>query len=133
MSGTTNGLGPGPNFVGGFASITIDGTQYMLVSDAKYGVSKSEKETKWGMDGQMHGYAVTQYIAGFIEATLRDSGSLTVGNFEFLTNSEVQLALANGKVVSGLGMVCTKAIEVDPKEGTFSVRFEGANVQEQLQ
>src|SRR5260363_409760 len=48
-----------------------------------------------GMDG-VHGYKETPH-AGFISATLRDAGGLTVADFNAMTNVTVTVELANGK------------------------------------
>ena len=129
MSGTTNSLGQTPNLLAGTASVTIDGTQYPVVSDAKWSVSTKTFKKLMGMDGY-HGEALDEYIPGYIEVTLRDQGSVNTAIFMAMRNSLVVLSLASGKVVTGYGMGCMKAVEVEAKEGTFSVRFEGPTVNE---
>ena len=70
-------------------------------------------------------------MQGSIEATLRDSGSITVGDFNDMRCVEVQVQLANGKIVAGSNMWNTSALEVRAAEGTFTVKFEGVDVSEQ--
>ena len=129
MSGTTNSLGQTPNLLAGTASLTIDGTQYPVVSDAKHSVSTTSYKFLVGMDG-VHGQALDTYMPGYIEATVRDQGTVNTAIFMGMRNSLVVLSLASGKVVTGYGMGCMKAIEVDAKEATFSLRFEGPTVTE---
>ena len=129
MSGTTNSLAQTPNLLAGTASLTIDGTQYPVVSDAKWSVDTTTYKFLAGMDG-VHGQALDTYGPGYIEATIRDQGSANTAMFRAMRNSLVILSLASGKVVTGYGMGCMKAIEVEAKEATFSVRFEGISVAE---
>ncbi len=77
----------------------------------------------------MHGFSEVP-IAGYIEATLRDSGAMTVGDFNEFRCVEVQIQLANGKIVSGANMWNTAALEVRSAEATFQVRFDGILVAE---
>lgn len=113
----------------GITSVTIDGTAYMVVSDVTWSPAKWKRETLVGLDS-VHGFSEVP-IQGYIEATLRDSGSITVGDFNNMRCSEVQVALANGKIVTGASMWNTSALEVRAAEGTFQVRFDGVNVSEQ--
>ena len=115
--------------LGGVASFTIDGTAYMLVGDLKYSVSTQERETLTGMDSGYHGYSEKPGF-GHIECTLRDNSVVRTATFYNMTNVTVVAITANGKSVSGQGMTCMKAIEVDTADGKFSVRFEGPLVAE---
>lgn len=121
MSGTLGRLA-------GVAYLFIDGTAYQVVSDAKYSPTRFERETLKGMDG-IHGFKEMP-SAGFIGAKVRDNGSMTAGDFNAMTNSEVILQLANGKTVSGNPMWNTSAVEVDAAEAVFDVKFEGTEVVE---
>jgi hypothetical protein len=100
----------------------------MVEGDVKYKVSSKKRETQTGYDG-VHGYKET-YIAGSIAVRFRDTGGLTVANFNSMTNVTVVLTLANGKVVTGSGMWTVDDQEVDSMEATFDVRFEGPSVTE---
>lgn len=123
MSGSTN------NILGGVASITIDGTQYPVLTDGlMWSPSTQEYETKMGADGY-HG-VIVKLVPGYIACKLRDSGTNIVAAFQQKTNSEVILTQINGKTVSGYQMVCMKALEVDAIEATYDVRFEGPTVTE---
>ena len=124
MSGTTSTA----NRLAGVASVTIDGTSYMLVGEPTWQPGSTKNETLVGLDG-VHGYAQT-FTPPFMSCTLRDSGALTVADFYAMTNSTVQFQLANGKMVSGSGMWITEAVSVKSAEGTFEVKFEGFQVAE---
>jgi Phage tail tube protein len=113
----------------GITGVTIDGSAYMVVSDVTWSPSKWKRETLVGLDS-VHGFSEVP-MQGSIEATLRDSGSITVGDFNDMRCVEVQVQLANGKIVAGANMWNTSALEVRAAEGTFQVKFEGVDVSEQ--
>lgn len=114
----------------GIASLTIDGIAYDVVSDLAYFANKVKRETLIGQSS-IHGFSEMPQ-ACYISATIRDSGSMTVATFNAMTNSTLVLSLANGKVVYGEGMWNTESEEVKTQEATFSVRFDGPNVIEQV-
>jgi hypothetical protein len=113
----------------GITSLTIDGTAYMVVSDVTWSPARWKRETLVGLDS-VHGFSEVP-IQGYVEATLRDSGSISVGDFNNMRCVEVLVTLANGKVVGGSNMWNTAALEVRAAEGTFVVRFDGTHVDEQ--
>jgi len=113
----------------GITGVFIDGTSYMVVSDVTWSPAKWKRETLVGLDS-VHGFSEVP-IQGYIEATLRDSGSIAVGDFNDMRCVEVQVQLANGKIVAGSNMWNTSALEVRAAEGTFQVRFDGVDVSEQ--
>lgn len=113
----------------GITSFTIDGTAYMLVSDCTWSPAKWKRETLVGLD-TVHGFSEVP-IQGYVEATLRDSGSISVSDFNLMRCVEVLVTLATGKIVGGANMWNTSALEVRAAEGTFTVRFDGVDVGEQ--
>jgi len=116
------------NRLAGIAYIAVNGQNYMLFGSLSYGVSTVSRTTLTGQD-RVHGYSETPH-PGFIAATLRDAGTLKVADFNAMTQVNVTLELANGKIVVGAGMWTTDAQEVDTAEGTFAVRWEGPSVEE---
>lgn len=114
--------------LGGITGVTIDGSAYMVVSDVTWSPAKWKRETLTGLDS-VHGFSEVP-IQGFIEATLRDSGTITVGDFNEMRCVEVLVTLANGKIVGGANMWNTSALEVKAMDGTFQVRFDGIDVSE---
>src|SRR5260364_260741 len=96
--------------------------------DLSYNVSSVSRESLLGMDG-VHGYKETPH-AGFISATLRDAGGLTVADFNAMTNVTVTVELANGKTVVGRNMWTVETQETKAAEGTFEVKWEGPFVEE---
>lgn len=114
----------------GITGVTIDGTPYMVVSDVTWSPANWKRETLVGLDS-VHGFSEVP-IQGFVEATLRDSGSISVGAFNNMRCVEVLVSLANGKIVGGSNMWNTSALEVRAAEGTFQVRFDGMDVSENV-
>jgi hypothetical protein len=126
MSGTTTQLSD-PGLLAGIGALSIGGTLFNC-NDPTYSCSTLEYESKLGYNG-FHG-RTGKYIAAFIAAKIRDAATFKVSDFQNMTSVEVILTLANGKVITGNGMCCMKAVEVDANEAEFDVRFEGASVTE---
>lgn len=117
--------------VGGTAFITAAGVAYRLVGEARYSPAEIEREPAVGMDG-VHGFTEKPRVSS-IKGKFRDSGGLTVANFQNLTDITVVLELINGKVVTGRGMWTAAAAEVDAAEGTFDIEFQcGGGLDEAL-
>lgn len=115
--------------LGGSLTISIDGTSYGVISDVKYGLSTVTRTNKDALTGVV-GYT-EKPMAGFISAKIQDRGYFKAGIFKDMTNVTVILGVANGKQIVGVGMWNTQALEVDPTEGEFDVRFDGNDVTEQ--
>src|SRR5215472_7376261 len=94
----------------GITGVTIDGNAYMVVSDVTWSPAKWKRETLLGLDS-VHGFSEVP-IQGYIEATQRDSGSSSVGVCNEMRCVEVQVMLANGKVVGGTSMWKKSALKV---------------------
>jgi hypothetical protein len=114
----------------GITSLSIDGVAYDVVSDVTWNPSYIKRESLIGLDG-IHGYSELP-VAGFITATLRDNGGITVKDFNEMTSSTIQIIQANGKAIIGVGMWNTETAEVKSAEATFSVRFEGDDCYEAI-
>jgi hypothetical protein len=112
----------------GVAYFTVDGVSCMLAGDFSYSPAQVKRETISGMDG-VHGYKETP-IPGFISATLRDAGSLSVAAFNAMTNVTVMIELANGKIVTARNAWTVDSQEVKGADSTFDVKFESALVEE---
>lgn len=112
----------------GITGLTIDGTSYLVVSDVTWSPARWRRETLVGLDS-VHGFSEVP-TQGYVEATLRDQGGISVGAFNEMRCVEVLVTLANGKIVGGSNMWNTTALEVRAAEGTFQVRFDGVDVSE---
>lgn len=114
--------------VGGVVSLTINSQVWNVVGPLKYRPTFVERETARGQSA-VEGYTEMPQ-SGLISAVLRDRGDTTVQSLNAMTNVPITGLLANGKAVTGFGMWQTGDIQVDTKEGTFDVTFEGADVYE---
>lgn len=112
----------------GITGLTVDGNAYMVVSDVTWSPSTVRRETLVGLDS-VHGYSEVP-VQGFIEATLRDSGDNSVAAFNGMVCVEVQVTLANGKLVGGASLWTVNVQEVRAAEATFVVRWEGNDISE---
>ena len=107
----------------GVASLTIDGLNRDVKGELKYDPTSFKNERIGGQSGML-GHKRTPKD-GHISAKIMDDGSLTVRDFQDMTDVSVEAVLANGKTVSGAGLCQVGEIDVDTEEGTFDVRFEG--------
>lgn len=121
MADTTNRLA-------GIAYLSVNGQSYMLAGDLSYNPSKVSRESLVGQDG-IHGYSEKPHV-GSISGSFRDGGSLTVADFNAMTNVTVTAELANGKTIIGSGMWTVDVQEVKTAEATFEVKWEGFSVEE---
>ena len=107
----------------GTAYLSVDGQTYRLVGELTWDPGIVDRETQKGMDG-IHGVKITPR-APFISATMRDSGGLTVADFNAKDSVTVFAQLINGKSVTGRGMWQVGETAVNSEEGTITVRWEG--------
>lgn len=116
--------------IAGTASMTVNGQSYRVRGSFKYSPSSVKRETVTGMDG-VHGFKETP-VAPYISATLSDSDGLIVSDLNKQMNVTVVAILANGKTVTGRNMATIDVQEVDSAEGSLDVRWEGAEVIEEV-
>lgn len=113
-----------PNRLAGEAEVTVDGQTYMIAGDFHYSPASVNRETLTGQD-RVHGFRETPR-APFISVTIRDAGSLTVADFNSMTDVTISAELSNGKQVIGRDMwTVGEGQDVNTQEATFEVRFEG--------
>lgn len=117
------------NALAGIVDLTIDGVTYLVAGDAKYQVSGVKRETKTGQNRTVHGFT-EEARQGKISMSLRDRAGLSWAKIAAMTNSTVVLVLSNGKTVVGHNMWVVGDQEVDTKEGTADIEFEGKSVVE---
>lgn len=121
MADTTNRLA-------GVAYLSVDGQSYQLAGEVSYSVSRVKRTSLSGPSG-VQGYS-EEPIPGSISGSFRDAGSLTVADFNAMTNVSVTVELANGKTIIGRNMWSVESQEVKSGEATFDVKFEGFSVEE---
>lgn len=112
--------------IAGTAFLSVDGVTYPLVGAFSYNPTKVVRKTMAGQD-DIHGYSEMP-ATPFIKASIRDSGGLTVADFNAMTNVTVVCELSNGKVVTGRNLwQVGEAIEVETEEAKFEVQWEGVS------
>jgi hypothetical protein len=122
MSGTTS------RRLAGIAEVTIDGDSWDIVGDLEYSTSRATRETLKGQT-RVEGYSEMPN-QGYLSMKLRDRSDQTVQSLNAKTSATIIAAAANGKTIYGAGMWQTGEIAVNTMEGSFSIRFDGDNVQE---
>ncbi|MFT9385524.1 phage tail tube protein [Acetobacter sp.] len=115
---------PSPqNARAGVASLEINGVAVDIASELSYDATTVKREYLVGQSG-LQGW--TENIkAGFISATLRDSGTMSQANIVNIGPVSVIAILASGKIVAGAYLIATDVGAVNTAEGTFEVKFEG--------
>lgn len=111
------------NRIAGTAFFTIDRTSYLARGDFSYSCALVTRESVGGIDG-VHGYNEKPHVP-FIEGTLTNSGGLDVRALNSLTDTTVQLQLANGKTVVGRDMWSIDSNDVGVDDGKVKFRVEG--------
>ncbi|MBN3852009.1 phage tail protein [Paraburkholderia sp. Ac-20340] len=115
---------PSPTgLLAGTASLTVDGTTYMVTGDFKYKPGSKKRESLSGMDS-VHGYK-EKPSPPYISFNLRDWGGLEVASVNDWTDVTCVAQLANGKTVIGRDMWSVEEQEVDSEDAKFDVRLEG--------
>lgn len=122
MSGTT------ATYLAGIATMTINGDAWDVVGDLEWEPSGLQLETLSGQTRVEGPKAMPK--PGRISATLRDRANAYVTPFQGMTNATVMVIQANGKTITGTFMWCVEFGGVKTADGTFSIKFEGAQVTE---
>jgi len=117
------------NRLAGTLYITIDGRSYAVAGAGTYLVSSTTRETLAGQDG-IHGYS-EKPAAGHISWNGRDSSALSMSDLNAASDVTVVAQAANGKTIVGRNMWRVgEPSEVNTEDGTYSIRFESADVTE---
>jgi hypothetical protein len=113
--------------VAGKAFFKINGTQYWLRGNFNCSLGNQERESVVGLD-QYHG-TIDKPRASFIEADLTDDPGVDLNTVETLANVTITVELINGKsgVLSNASQMLPISLNV--ADGTYKVRFEGAQGQ----
>ena len=109
--------------VAGTTIVSVDGNQLSLKGSISCAFGENERESVMGLDGR-HGWKEKK-VTPFIEITCTMTEDLDINTLEAVTNSTVQVEMANGKrgVLSGATQV--NQATMNPEEGEVTFRFEG--------
>ncbi len=114
--------------IGGVASITIDGQQYMLRGNMKVSPSTVKREGIAGQD-YVHGYTEMPVVPG-IDGDFSTPPGLSLQALENVVDSTVVAQLANGKTYVLTDAWTESAFEIETSEGKFSAKFQGLTCEE---
>ena len=107
--------------LGGVLNISINGTQYPLRGGWKVRPSSVKREDIAGQDA-VHGYTETPIVPG-ASGDFSTIPGLSLTALEAITDSTMQLTLANGTTYVLANAWCKAAFDVDTAEGRFAVDF----------
>lgn len=114
----------------GIVALKIDGVLFDVKGAVKYGIGKETREAIVGHD-RVHGYKAMPTVP-FVECEFTDSDELNLDNLAAVTDSTVEVQLANGKSIALRNAWCTNpdGLGASTDEGNISVRFEGKSCEE---
>jgi hypothetical protein len=117
-----------PNRIGGVLSLRVDGNQYEARGSFQVTPGTVRRTGVAGQDF-VHGY-IEEPIVPQIKGDISIGNSLSVEALEQITDSTVQVALANGRTYVLTDAWVTAAFVIDAHDGKVEVTFEGITCQE---
>ena len=117
-----------PNRIGGILSLRVDGNQYEARGNFQVTPSVVKRTGVAGQDN-VHGY-IEEPIVPTIKGDISIGNQLSVVALEAITDSTVQVSLANGRNYILTDAWVTAAFTIDAHEGKVEVTFEGLTCQE---
>lgn len=114
--------------VGGIIFVRVDGQLYRAKGSFTYDLGAPTRKSVVGVDG-VHGYSEMPKPA-YLEGEITDSQSISLLNFQNITNATVTLDLANGKTIVFSEAVYTGDGTAQTEEGNAKLKFESATAQE---
>lgn len=116
------------NRIGGLLSLRVDGNQYEARGNFQVTPGSVKRTGIAGQDG-VHGY-IEEPIVPQIKGDLSIGNQLSLEDLETITDSTVQVALANGRTYVLTDAWVTASFVVDAHDGKVEVTFEGITCQE---
>jgi hypothetical protein len=117
--------------LGGTAFLLVNGQQKQLRGNLTVSPSNIERTGVAGQDG-VHGFTVMPRVP-FISCDITDSDGLSIEDLDGLENVTVTAQLANSKVYVLRNAWCKASHEINTREGSLAVRFEGVGCEELLE
>lgn len=117
-----------PNRIGGIMSLRVDGNQYEARGNFQVTPGTVKRTGVAGQD-YVHGY-IEEPIVPQIKGDISIGNSLSVEDLEAITDSTVQVALANGRTYVLIDAWTTAAFVIDAHDGKVEVTFEGLSCEE---
>jgi hypothetical protein len=112
-----------PNRIGGVLSLRVDGVQYEARGNFQVTPGTVRRIGVAGQDG-VHGY-IEEPIVPQIKGDISIGNMLSLEALEQLTDSTVQVALANGRTYVLVSAWTTAAFMINAHDGLVDCTFEG--------
>jgi hypothetical protein len=116
------------NRIGGVLSLRVDGNQYEARGNFQVTPGTVKRTGVAGQDA-VHGY-IEEPIVPQIKGDVSIGNQLSLETLEGITDSTVQVALANGNTYILVDAWVTAAFVIDAHDGKVEVTFEGFSCQE---
>lgn len=116
------------NRIGGLLSLRVDGNQYEARGNFQVTPGTVKRTGVAGQD-YVHGY-IEEPIVPQIKGDISIGNQLSLEELEAITDSTVQVALANGRTYVLSDAWVTAAFVVDAHDGKVEVTFEGITCNE---
>lgn len=116
--------------IAGTVYFKIDGNQYSLRGNIDIDPAVKMREPIVGADGY-HGHKTTPQ-APFFTIELSDLPELSIRSFEEMTDVTCTIQLESGKTYLLRNACCEKAPNLNPTEGSLSLKFFGPEFEEIL-
>jgi hypothetical protein len=117
-----------PNRIGGLLSLRVDGSQYEARGNFQVMPSAVKRTGVAGQDS-VHGY-IEEPTVPSIKGDISIGNQLSVEALEQITDSTVQVQLANGRTYVLVDAWVTAAFVIDAHDGKVEVTFEGKSCEE---
>lgn len=117
-----------PNRIGGILSLRVDGNQYEARGSFQVTPGTVKRTGVAGQDG-VHGF-IEEPIVPQIKGDISIGNLLSLEALEQITDSTVQVQLANGRTYVLVDAWVTAAFVIDAHDGKVEVTFEGFSCQE---
>jgi hypothetical protein len=111
------------NRIGGVLSLKVDGNQYEARGNFHVTPSKVKRDGIAGQDG-VHGYTEMPVVP-LIKGDISIGNLLSLETLEGITESTVQVQLANGRTYVLSQAWVTSAFDLDTVDGKVEVTFQG--------
>jgi len=119
-----------PNRIGGILSVRVDGTQYEARGSFQVTPSTVKRTGVAGQD-RVHGY-IEEPVVPQIKGDLSIGNELSIAKLDSITDSTVQVQLANGMTYVLNNAWTVAGSVVDTHDGKVDVTFEGLDCSEMV-
>jgi hypothetical protein len=109
------------NRIGGVLTLTIDGNTYQVRGNWTVSPNRVKRDGVAGQDG-VHGYTEMPVVPG-AKGDFTATPGVSVTNLQNITDSTLQLTLANGSTYVLADAWANPAVEINTSEGRYPIDF----------